>query len=60
VTDPDSAGLPGATVMLIVRDNRLRTTSHISGDGSYRLDRVAAGDYGHCVLHLKWRLDAEK
>ncbi|MGH9766497.1 MAG: TonB-dependent receptor, partial [Blastocatellia bacterium] len=45
VTDPNNAGVSGAAVTLIARDNRLRTTAVTSGDGSYRFERVAAGDY---------------
>src|SRR5262249_59221666 len=45
VTDPNNAGISGAAVTLIARDNRLRTTAMTAGDGSYRFERVAAGDY---------------
>ncbi len=45
VTDPNNAGVSGATVILIARDNRLRTTAVTAGDGSYRFERIAAGDY---------------
>lgn len=45
VTDPNNAGVYGAAVTLIARDNRLRTTAMTAGDGSYRFERVAAGDY---------------
>jgi iron complex outermembrane receptor protein len=45
VTDPDKAGVAGATVTLVARDNRSRATVTTTGDGSFRFDRVAAGDY---------------
>src|SRR5262249_59725443 len=45
VTDPNNAGVSGAAVTLIARDNRLRTTAVTTSDGSYRFERVAAGDY---------------
>ncbi len=45
VTDPDKAGVAGAVVTLIARDNRSRATVTTSGDGNFRFDRVAAGDY---------------
>ncbi|MGH9934762.1 MAG: TonB-dependent receptor, partial [Blastocatellia bacterium] len=45
VTDPNNAGVSGAAVTLIARDNRLRTTAVTTGDGSYRFERIAAGDY---------------
>jgi iron complex outermembrane receptor protein len=45
VTDSDKAGVGGATVTLIARDNRSRATVTTAGDGSFRFDRVAAGDY---------------
>src|SRR5262245_48787010 len=45
VTDPNNAGVSGAAVTLIARDNHFRTTVMTNGDGSYRFERVAAGDY---------------
>src|SRR5262245_40837398 len=45
VTDPDKAGVSGAAVTLIARDNRSRATVTTAGDGNFRFDRVAAGDY---------------
>src|SRR5215475_4959379 len=45
VTDSNNAGVSGAALTLIARDNRLRTTVMTSGDGSYRFERVATGDY---------------
>ncbi len=39
VTDPNNAGISGATVILIARDNRLRTTAMTASDGSYRFER---------------------
>ncbi len=45
VTDPDKSGVAGATVTLIARDNRSRATVTTAGDGSFRFERVAAGDY---------------
>src|SRR5262245_65520578 len=45
VTDPDKSGVAGAAVTLIARDNRSRATVTTAGDGSFRFDRVAAGDY---------------
>src|SRR5262245_6950510 len=45
VTDPDKSGVAGAAVTLIARDNRWRATVTTTGDGNFRFDRVAAGDY---------------
>src|SRR5215475_13107556 len=45
VTDPDKAGVFGAVVTLITRDNLSRATVTTTGDGNFRFDRVAAGDY---------------
>ncbi len=45
VTDPNNAAVPGATVTLIARDNRFRTTAVASSTGAYSFERVAAGDY---------------
>ncbi|HEV2669080.1 MAG TPA: carboxypeptidase-like regulatory domain-containing protein, partial [Blastocatellia bacterium] len=45
VTDQDKAGVSGAAVTLIARDNRSRATVTTAGDGNFRFDRVAAGDY---------------
>jgi vitamin B12 transporter len=45
VTDPDKAGVAGATVTLVARDNRSRATVTTTGDGNFSFDRVAAGDY---------------
>jgi iron complex outermembrane receptor protein len=45
VTDPDKSGVAGAAVTLIARDNRSRATVTTAGDGSFRFDRIAAGDY---------------
>ncbi len=45
VTDPNNAGVVGAAVTLIARDNRLRTTAMTTGDGNFRFDRIAAGNY---------------
>jgi vitamin B12 transporter len=45
VTDPDKSGVAGAAVTLIARDNRSRATVTTEGDGSFRFERVAAGDY---------------
>src|SRR5262249_41454438 len=45
VTDPNKAGVSGATVTLIARDNRSRATVTTVGDGGFHFDRVAAGDY---------------
>ena len=45
VTDPNNAGVSGAAVTLIARDNRLRTTAVTAGDGSYRFERIGAGEY---------------
>jgi vitamin B12 transporter len=45
VTDPDKSGVAGAAVTLIARDNRSRATVTTAGDGSFRFERVAAGDY---------------
>jgi vitamin B12 transporter len=45
VTDSNKAGVASATVTLIARDNRSRATVTTAGDGSFRFDRVAAGDY---------------
>src|SRR5262245_51162693 len=44
-TDPNNAGVSGAALTLIARDNRRRTTVMTAGDGSYRFERVATGDY---------------
>jgi vitamin B12 transporter len=45
VIDPNSAGIAGALVTLIARDNRLRMTIMTTADGDFRFDRVADGDY---------------
>jgi iron complex outermembrane receptor protein len=45
VTDPGKAGVAGAAVTLIARDNRSRATVTTAGDGNFRFDHVAAGDY---------------
>src|SRR2546422_5519918 len=45
VTDTNKAGVSGATVTLIARDNRSRATVTTAGDGNFHFDRVAAGDY---------------
>ena len=45
VTDPDKAGVTGAAVTLIARDNGSRATVTTAGDGIFRFDRVATGDY---------------
>ena len=45
ITDPDKSGVAGAAVTLIARDNRSRATVTTAGDGSFRFERVAAGDY---------------
>jgi iron complex outermembrane receptor protein len=45
VTDPDKAGVAGAVVTLIARDNRSRATVTTTRGGDFRFDRVAAGDY---------------
>lgn len=45
ITDPNNAAVSGATVTLIARDNRFRTTAVAGSDGSYRFERIAAGDY---------------
>lgn len=45
VTDPAKAGVAGAMLILIARDNRLRTTAVTASDGSYRFERLAQGDY---------------
>ncbi|HEX2490131.1 MAG TPA: TonB-dependent receptor plug domain-containing protein, partial [Blastocatellia bacterium] len=45
VTDPDKAGVTGAAVTLIARDNGSRATVTAAGDGIFRFDRVATGDY---------------
>jgi len=45
VTDPNNAGVSGAVLTLIARDNRLRTTVITAGDGSYRFERIATGEY---------------
>jgi len=45
VTDPDKAGVAGAAVTLIARDNGSRATVTAAGDGGFRFDRVATGDY---------------
>src|SRR5262245_63900333 len=45
VTDPNKSGVAGAAVTLIARDNRSRATVTTAGDGSFRFERVAAGDY---------------
>jgi vitamin B12 transporter len=45
VTDPDKSGVAGAAVTLIARDNRSRATVTTAGDGGFRFERVAAGDY---------------
>jgi iron complex outermembrane receptor protein len=45
VTDANNAGVSGATVTLVARDNRFRTTVVAGSDGTYRFERVAPGDY---------------
>jgi iron complex outermembrane receptor protein len=45
VTDPDKAGVAGATVTLIARDNRSRATVTTAEGGNFQFDRVAAGAY---------------
>jgi vitamin B12 transporter len=45
VTDPDKAGVAGAVVTLIARDNRSRATVTTTDGGDFRFDRMAAGDY---------------
>jgi vitamin B12 transporter len=45
VTDPDKAGIAGAVVTLIARDNRSRATVTTAEGGDFRFDRIAAGDY---------------
>jgi iron complex outermembrane receptor protein len=45
VTDANGAGVSGAAVTLIARDNRLRTTAVTAREGAYRFERLAAGDY---------------
>jgi iron complex outermembrane receptor protein len=45
VTDANNATVAGATVLLISRDNRLRTTTVTDGAGNYRFERIAPGDY---------------
>src|SRR5262245_11299616 len=45
VTDPDKAGVSGAAVTLIARDNRSRATVTTAVDGGFRFDRIASGDY---------------
>jgi iron complex outermembrane receptor protein len=45
VTDPDKAGVAGATVTLIARDNRSRATVTTKEGGDFHFDRIAAGDY---------------
>lgn len=45
LTDANSAGIAGATLTLIARDNRWRTTTVSGSDGAYRFDRLAAGEY---------------
>src|SRR5262245_43938560 len=45
VTDHDKAAVSGAAVTLIARDNRSRATVMTTGDGNFRFDRIAAGDY---------------
>ena len=45
VTDPDKAGVTGAAVTLIARDNGSRATVTTAGDGIFRFDRVTTGDY---------------
>jgi iron complex outermembrane receptor protein len=45
VTDPNNAGVSGAMVTLVARDNRFRTTVVTGSDGTYRFERVAPGDY---------------
>lgn len=45
ITDPEKAGVAGATVILIARDNRSRATVTTESDGIFRFDRVSAGDY---------------
>ncbi|MGH9831873.1 MAG: TonB-dependent receptor [Blastocatellia bacterium] len=45
VTDANNEGVSGATVTLVARDNRFRTTVVTGSDGSYRFERIAPGDY---------------
>lgn len=45
LTDANKAAIAGATVTLIARDNRFRTTAVTGSDGAYRFERIAAGDY---------------
>jgi vitamin B12 transporter len=45
VTDPGKAGVAGAAVTLIARDNRSRATVTTKDGGDFRFDRIAAGDY---------------
>ena len=45
VTDPDKAGIAGAVVTLIARDNRSRATTTTAEGGDFRFDYVATGDY---------------
>jgi vitamin B12 transporter len=45
VTDPDKAGIAGAVVTLIARDNRSRATVTTTDGGDFRFERIAAGDY---------------
>jgi vitamin B12 transporter len=45
VTDPDKAGIAGAVVGLIARDNRSRSAVTTKDGGDFRFERIAAGDY---------------
>jgi iron complex outermembrane receptor protein len=45
VTDPDKAGIAGAVVTLIARDNQSRSAVTTKDGGDFRFERIAAGDY---------------
>ncbi|HEU0184681.1 MAG TPA: TonB-dependent receptor [Blastocatellia bacterium] len=45
VTDSDKAGIAGAVVTLIARDNQSRATVTTKDGGDFRFERIAAGDY---------------
>ena len=45
VNDPHGASLPGATVILFARDNRLRVSTSTDSTGTYRFEKLAPGEY---------------
>src|SRR5258708_31582865 len=45
VTDPQGAGVTGATVKLYARDNRVPITTTSDATGAYRLEGLAPGEY---------------